>query len=160
MIRGNRIVSLPVYICYIRCRKAKAQTLRVCHYEQRTAAALLPITAVGSPAPGCSTASALLGFTLSAASADLVSGSDVGGLVDGVTAILECPHIASPLVASKLVELLLAMLKSDHRSAGAFASPAASRALRLAVLGAGRCASSQHARLLLLHVAVLRQVCA
>lgn len=66
--------------------------------------------------------------------ADLVSGSDVGGLVAGLVALLECPHIASPLVADKLVTLLLTMLGSSYRQPGQ--SEAASRALKLAVLGA------------------------
>lgn len=64
-----------------------------------------------------------------------MSGSDVGGLVAGVVALLECPHVASPLVADKLVTLLLTMLGSSERQRGQFASAAASRALKLAVLG-------------------------
>lgn len=53
----------------------------------------------------------------------------------GVVALLECPHVASPLVADKLVTLLLTMLGSSERQRGQFASAAASRALKLAVLG-------------------------
>ena len=62
----------------------------------------------------------------------------MGGLVAGVVALLECPHIASPLVSDKLVTLLLTMLISSEQQRGQFASAAASRALKLAVLGAGR----------------------
>lgn len=67
--------------------------------------------------------------------ADLVSASDVGGLVGGITAALECRHIASPLVADKMVALLTAMLKAERHRVGPTVSAASSRALRLAVLG-------------------------
>lgn len=67
--------------------------------------------------------------------ADLVSGSDVGGLVEGLVALLECPHIASPLVADKVVLLLLTMLSSDRARRNQASTAAASRALKLAVLG-------------------------
>lgn len=68
--------------------------------------------------------------------AELVSGSDVGGLVEGLVGLLECPHIASPLVADKVVLLLLTMLSSDRARSRQASTTAAHRALKLAVLGA------------------------
>ena len=71
--------------------------------------------------------------------ADLVSAMNIGGMIECVTGLLESPLVASPLVHAKLVELLTAMLRSDPRGAGG----SASRALRLAVLGARPAASLQ-----------------
>jgi len=96
--------------------------------DARAALALVPDTLPKD-------AASWLAFCVRMGAADLVSGSDVGGLVAGLVALLECPHIASPLVADKLVTLLLTMLGSSYRQPGQ--SEAASRALKLAVLGTG-----------------------